>query len=65
MWVISWFQPAGCQPSELKDVEYHSINSNKKKLKTYFLQLKYEVDHFNKFRCIECMHIVHCQCYSQ
>ena len=52
-------------PSELKDVENHSINSYKKKLKTYFLQLNHEVDHINKFRCIECKHIVHCQCYSR
>ena len=52
-------------PSELKDIENHSINSYKKKLKTYFLQLNHEVDHINKFCCIECKHIVHCQCCSQ
>ncbi len=52
-------------PSELKDIENHSINSCKKKLKTYFSQLNYEVDHINKFRCIDCKHIAHCQCYSQ
>ena len=52
-------------PSELKDIENHSIKSYKKKLKTYFFQLNYEVDHVNKFRCIECKNITHCQCYSQ
>ena len=52
-------------PSELKDIENHSIYSYKKKLKTYFIQLNYEVDHVNKFRCIDCKHITHCQCYSQ
>ncbi len=53
-------------PSELKDIENHSINSYKKKLKTYFPQLNYElVDHISKFRCIERKHIAHCQCYSQ
>ena len=52
-------------PSELKDIENHSIYSYKKKLKTYFIQLNYEVDHINKFRCIDCKHITHCQCYSQ
>ncbi|CAB3981669.1 Hypothetical predicted protein [Paramuricea clavata] len=41
-------------PSELKDIENHSIYSYKKKLKTgYFIQLNYEVDHVNKFRCID------------
>ncbi len=29
-------------PSELKDIENHSINSYKKKLKTYFLQLNHD-----------------------
>ena len=52
-------------PSELKDIENHSIYSYKKKLKTYFIQLNYEVDHVNKFRCIDCKYITHCQCYSQ
>jgi hypothetical protein len=35
------------------DIENHSISNNfyKKKLKTYFLQLNYEVDHIYKFRC--------------
>jgi hypothetical protein len=27
--------------------------------------LNYEVDNVNKFRCIDCKHITHCQCYSQ
>jgi hypothetical protein len=49
----------------LKDIENHSIYSYKKKLKTYFIQLNYEVDHVNMFRCIDCKHITHCQCYSQ
>ncbi|CAB4009688.1 Hypothetical predicted protein [Paramuricea clavata] len=40
-------------PSELKDIENHSIYSYKKKLKTYFIQLNYEVDHVNKFSCID------------
>ena len=34
-------------PSELKDIENQSIYSHKKKLKTYFIQLNYEVDHIN------------------
>ena len=52
-------------PSELKDIEKNSYTSYKKKLKTYFLQMNYEVDHVNTFCCIACKHITHCQCYSQ
>ena len=53
-------------PSELKDIENHSTNPYKtERLKTYFLQLNHEVDHIDKFRCNECKHIKHYQCYSQ
>ncbi len=60
-----------CSPRE-KRIErylnynyYHSNNSYKNKLKTYFLQSNHEICHINKFPCIERKHIVHCQCYSE
>ena len=52
-------------PAELKMIENYSLSSYKSKLKTYFLQVNYEVDHINKFSCIVCKHLIRCQCYSE
>ena len=47
-------------PSELRDIENHSSNSYKKKLKTFFLEMNHEVKHINRFSSIACRHIAQC-----
>lgn len=50
-------------PDELKGIDDHSLSSFKSKLKEFFINLNFAVDHVNKFSCNSCKHVVKCRCY--
>ena len=49
-------------PTNLKLFENYSYNVFKCKLKEYFLNLNNEVEHLENFSCINCKHVVCCNC---